>query len=236
MTTEESVRTLSTVVGIDLGAYRATHVDERLRRAVEREGLVDVLGLVRLLSGNAAARKRFRRSLAVSYTGLFRDPPQFELLGRDVLPALLDRERVLNIWSAGCADGSELYSVALLLDRAEAAERAILLGSDLIPENIEVAKLGVYDDTAMPSHLRQRMRWEQRDLVRDGPPPGRWHLVLCRNVAIYLAPSAKADLHAMLAGTLAPEGVLMLGRSERLANPRALGLDRIGPHLYQRRP
>ena len=233
MTTEESVRTLSTAAGIDLAAYRPAHVDERVRRAVEREGLDDAPALARLLSGNAAARSRFWRSLAVSYTGMFRDPHQFEILARDVLPDLLARERRLNIWSAGCSDGSELYSVALLLERAGAGDRAVLLGSDLLPENIDRARASRDGDESVAPHLLKRIRWEQRDLVRDGPPAGKWHLVLCRNVAIYFAQAAKDGLHAMLARTLAPRGVLMLGRSERIADPRSVGLERIGPHLYR---
>ena len=38
----------------------------------------------------------------------------------------------------------------------------------------------------------------------------------------------------MLAGALAPGGVLMLGRSERLADPATLGVRRIEPHVYER--
>jgi chemotaxis protein methyltransferase CheR len=221
-------------VGLDLAAYRAAHVEERVRRAIDREGLDDTAALARLLKANEPARGRFVRSVAVSYSGLFRDPEQFDALGREVLPKLLENARTINVWSAGCADGSELYSVALMLERGGAAERATFLGSDLLSENVELAERATYDGNAMPPHLRRRTRWEQRDLVRDGPPPGSWHIVLCRNVAIYLAPAAKADLYAMLAGALAPTGVLMIGRSERIAEPLAIGLERTGPHLYRR--
>jgi chemotaxis methyl-accepting protein methylase len=38
----------------------------------------------------------------------------------------------------------------------------------------------------------------------------------------------------MLAAVLAPGGVLMLGRSERLSDPASLGLRRMEPHVYER--
>lgn len=225
---------LSRAAGIDLGGYRPEHVTERVRRAVEREGLSGEWALVRLLEADPDARGRFRRSVAISVSHLFRDPAQFEFLEREVLPPLLAGGRRLSVWSAGCADGSELYSVAILLERLGALERSLLLGSDLLEENIAAARSGVRGNAVIPSALAGRLRWEQRDLLRDGPPPGRWRLVLCRNLAIYLAPAARERLHALLTGALAPEGVLLLGRSERLDEPARLGVERLAPHAYRK--
>jgi chemotaxis methyl-accepting protein methylase len=61
-----------------------------------------------------------------------------------------------------------------------------------------------------------------------------WHLVVCRNVAIYLTSVAKRRLHEALAGALAAGGLLLLGRSERLDDASALGVVRVGPHTYRR--
>lgn len=227
---------LSCAVGLDLGAYRAEHVSERVRRALERERAADLGQLVRIVASDASARGRFRRSIAVSVSGLFRDPAQFELLERELLPPLVAGGRRISVWSAGCADGSELHSVATLLERLGALERSFLLGSDLLDENLAVAGRGVYGDVVIPDHLRARARWERRDLVRDGAPPGKWRLVLCRNVAIYLAADAKRKLYEALASSLASNGVLLLGRSERLGDAASLGLERVGPHAYRRLP
>jgi chemotaxis protein methyltransferase CheR len=113
---------LSRATGLDLSAYRVEHVAERVRRALERERIASVEELMRLLARHAAARARFRRSVAVSVSGLFRDPAQFELLERELLPPLVERPGRVTVWSAGCADGSELYSVGILLDRLGALE------------------------------------------------------------------------------------------------------------------
>lgn len=225
---------LSRAAGLDLDAYRVEHVAARVRRALDREQVPTVEELARLLAGNAGARARFRRSVAVSVSGLFRDPAQFELLEQELLPPLLARPGRVTVWSAGCADGSELYSVAILLDRLGALDRALLLGSDVLDENLAVARDGVYGEAAIPNRLRRRVRWERRDLVGDGVPAGRWRLILCRNVAIYLSPAAKRILHESLAGALVPGGVLLLGRSERLPAPASMGLERVGPHAYRR--
>ena len=231
---DETLPVLSRAAGLELGAYREEHVAERVRRALEREQVDGVQGLIGLLAADRDARSRFRRSIAVSVSGLFRDPAQFELLEHELLPALLADGRRLRVWSAGCADGSELYSVAMLLERLGALDGAFLLGSDLLEENLAAAARGVYGEVTVPETLRARLRWERRDLVRDGAPAGAWKVVLCRNLAIYLTASAKRSLREALAGSLAPGGILMLGRSERQAEPQKLGLERVAPHVYRR--
>ena len=123
--TESVPAGLSDAAGLELTAYREAHVRERVRRALEREGVAGAGQLARLLKADPQARARFRRSVAISFSGLFRDPAQFELLERELLPPLLASEGRLRVWSAGCADGSELYSVAVLLQRLNALDRAL---------------------------------------------------------------------------------------------------------------
>lgn len=228
--------TLSAAAGLELEAYRAEHVAERIRRALERENLSAPAELVRLLRVDTAARIRFRRSVAISVSGLFRDPHQFALLERELLPPLLAKPGRIGVWSAGCADGSELYSVATLLDRAGALDRSLLLGSDVLEENLERARAGTYDGATMPVRLRERARWEQRDLLTSDPPAGCWRLIVCRNVAIYFRAEQRLELHERLTRALDPGGILLLGRSERLADPASLGMVRAGPHAYRRLP
>jgi chemotaxis protein methyltransferase CheR len=223
---------LSVAAELDLGAYRPEHVDERVRRALAREHVADLSALVEHLRRDARARARFRRAVAVPASRLFRDEEQFALLERRVLPDLAAAGAGIRAWSAGCAAGQELYSLALVLERMGHLDRADLLGSDLLEENVSAAARGA--DARVSAAVRARVRWEQRDLVADPPPSGRWALILCRNVGIYLAPPAKHALHAKLAGRLARGGYLMLGRAERVSDADALGLDRIAPHTYRR--
>jgi chemotaxis protein methyltransferase CheR len=233
-TVEAGTSELARAAGLALDAYRRDHVGERIRRALQREGVPDIGSLASLIARDQEARSRFRRSVAVSVSGLFRDPAQFDLLEGTLLPQLISGGRRISVWSAGCADGSELYSVAVLLQRLRALDRALLLGSDLLDENLAFARRGVYDGMSFPSSLRAHMRWERRDLVREGATPGRWRLILCRNLAIYLAPAAKRALHEVLAEALARGGFLLLGRSERISDPERIGLRRIAPHAYMR--
>jgi chemotaxis protein methyltransferase CheR len=184
------------------------------------------------LADDAALRLRLRRGIANSRTGAFRDPDQFRLLHDELLPPMLAAGGPVRVWSAGCSDGSELFSLAELFERLGAAGRAHLLGSDLLEENLAKARARAAE---APASVSRALRWERRDLVNDGAPPGRWQLVLCRNVAIYFNDEARDRLHGTLAAALAPGGVLLLGRSERLPRPDRLELVEVGPHAYRRR-
>jgi chemotaxis protein methyltransferase CheR len=219
---------------MDLLAYREEHVTERVSRALEREGIEGVGELAELLVVDEAARNRFRHSVAMVVSGLFRDPEQFHLLERELLPLVVGTRRQLRVWSAGCADGSELYSVGIVLAQLGLLENTSLLGSDLLAENVKLAEHGVYGDVQLPASLRARMRWEQRDLLREPPPTGKWGVILCRNLAIYLRGDAKERLHERLAGALAPGGVLLVGRSERIGKPARIGLEPVAAHAYRR--
>jgi chemotaxis protein methyltransferase CheR len=214
---------------LPLTSFRSEHVAEQVERACRREQVDDADGLARALGRDVEARRRFRRSVAISHSSLFRDPEQFALLEDVLLPRLLAGGSRLSAWSAGCSDGAELHTLALVLERMGALDRTLLLGSDLLEENLAAARAAEY-----PPALHARMRWERRDLAADGPPPGRWRLVLCRNVAIYLEPDARRRLYTTLASALALRGILLLGRSERLIDPLALGLRPAGPHAYER--
>jgi chemotaxis protein methyltransferase CheR len=225
------MRELSAACGFDLGTYRAEHVRDCMLRAREREEVKGAAELAELVRMDPRARDRLRRSVAVSVTGMFRDPDQFDLL-EERLPELAAAANPrISVWSAGCATGAELLSVGVLLERHGLLDDARLLGSDLLEENVAMARDGGPEPLGVSEAVRVRARWEVRDLVADGPPAGAWTLILCRNVAIYMNRTAKTALYDGLAGALARGGMLMLGRSESLLQS---GLERVAPRIYRR--
>ena len=230
--TADEVRALSEVSDLNLSMYRPAHVAARVGRALERADAVTVAELHELVGADPLVRAEFRRSVV---TGFFRDPEQFELLS-GYLASLRDVARP-RVWSAGCSTGRELWTMAVLLHQLGIADRAQLLGSDILEENITQAREGLedgeLDGRVLPSDAHAE--FEVRDIVEKGPPGNGWDVVVCRNMAIYLDTDVRLRLHEMLAACLEPGGLLLLGRSERLSDARALGMELLGPHLYRKR-
>jgi len=192
-------------------------------------------------------------ALLIGATEFFRDAEVFEELRRHVIPALGSRDGALRVWSAGCSNGAELYSVGMCLGEAGLLERASLLGTDCRPAVIEEARAGRYArrfSSSIPAELvrayfpehsgtrlgeardllRSRITWQTDDLTRSAAP-GPWHLVLCRNVAIYLAAPAAAGMFDRICRSIAPGGFLIVGRAER--PPVQSGLVRVNRCVYR---
>lgn len=91
-------------------------VDDRMV-AVGAEGHGDYLGI---LETSPDEVNRLVEALTIKVSSFFRDPLVFEYLGDVVLPSLFGAGAEAagtgpRIWSAGCANGEEPYSVAILL-------------------------------------------------------------------------------------------------------------------------
>ena len=191
-------------------------------------------------------------TLLIGVTHFFRDAHVFDHLAERVLPRLAARCRRLRVWSVGCSDGPELYSLAMLLADLGLLDRCDLLGTDCRPDAVERARQGFYDDAAVrgiPAALRDRHmnceggHWRVGQRLRDAAQwrttdilalrePGLWDLVLCRNLAIYLQPPAAAGLWRRLEAAVRPGGVLALGKAERPDCARQF--IELGPCLYHR--
>lgn len=185
-------------------------------------------------------------------TDFFRDEAVFERLDQKVLPTLLGRHPRLRIWSAACSDGPELYSIAMLLAEQGRLADCELLGTDCREDAITSAQAGFYatervvaikprwrerfvSETASIAEiiepLRQTVRWKVANIFA-GVEQGPWHLILWRNMAIYLEPAIAEDVWRQLCAELAPGGFLVTGKADYA--PQGLPLVRIGNCIYRK--
>jgi chemotaxis protein methyltransferase CheR len=78
--------------------------------------------------------------------------------------------------------------------------------------------------------LKRMVRFENGDLLRMAVPTARYDVVFCRNTVIYFTEEVRDALHERLVKALSPGGYLVVGTSERVADPRGLGLT--SPHHF----
>jgi hypothetical protein len=86
--------------------------------------------LARRLATDAAAERDLLDRVTLQESSWFRDEPAWTALRDVVLPAALARDPALEVWSAGCANGQEAWSLAMLLEELGAA-RARVVASDV---------------------------------------------------------------------------------------------------------
>ena len=198
------------------------------------------------LAGDPVAFQELLDCVTVQESGFFRHPDQFAALGREVLPSL---EGPVVVWSAGCANGQEAYSLAMELAASGRPDWEVL-ATDISAAAVARARAARYTTAELaglpPAHrrwlrpagdrwevdpaLRRRVRVEQANLTTRFPaPPGRCQVVFCRNVLIYLTSEVTRSFIDRLSSWLAPGGLVFLGYSETMVAPTdRLRLDRVG--------
>jgi chemotaxis methyl-accepting protein methylase len=239
--------------GLGARHYRAAALRRRLPACLRALRAPNVAHARRLLRHQPRLIRVAIDALLLGVTEFFRDEPVYACLARE-LPAMLERTTHVRVWSAACSEGAELYSVAMLLTEIESLDRCELLGTDCRAGAIATASAGSYgavalrglsvqrlarffesraDDSPRPisAALRGSTTWRQADVL-DAVQPGPWHLVLCRNMAMYLEPDAAERLWRRLAAELAPGGLLVVGKAERPHG--AAGITPVGPCVYRR--
>jgi chemotaxis protein methyltransferase CheR len=201
---------------------------------MRREHLHDVPALINLLDEDPEIRTNLRRAIAVSTTGLFRDPTQLRWLDREVMPSLTTGATHMRVWSAGCSAGEEAFTLATMLEWHGMLARSEVIGSDILEESLAEGDSGMVGGARIPANLRGRVKWDKRDLTSEGPPGGEFDLVLCRNLMSFLNPVAAEAVGRTLAASVALGGVVALGRDERIEGATGLGLVAIAPNTYRR--
>ena len=200
--------------------------------------------VARLASGSAPAlADRVIEALLNNETYFFRDRLPFDLLlggPLDRLEKARAAERRLSIWCAGCSTGQEVYSLAMSFAEQEPRWRGWkidIVGTDISRAAIDQASSGRYsqfevqrglpvkqmirwfgEDGAgqwrVAEPLRSAVRFEVRGIAERAPLPGRFDIILCRNLLLYFSDSMRRLAFTRLAESIAGDGTLMLGAGE----------------------
>ncbi len=149
----------------------------------------------------------------------------------------------VRIWSAACSTGQELYSIAIAVRESFGNLKGYdvrLLGTDISDEVVAKASRGIYNKMEIerglaPDALNRNFEktgseWKIKDEIRALATfkhlnllepfafPGKFDIVFCRNVAIYFVTDDRKKLYTNIGKTLAPDGYLIIGATESLAN------------------
>lgn len=241
------------LTGIDLEAYQPTQMMRRLNTMMGRAGVKDYTSYASLLSRDRQRLEEFRDFITINVSEFFRNPDKFEELERRFIPELMSSNQRLKIWSAGCSNGAEPYSVAIILADSGCGAQPIL-ATDVDPSIIAKARAARYELKDLKNVSERRLRTyflregdtytvnpEVRSMVRfethnllDDEFEKDFDLILCRNVAIYFVESRKQSLYSRLSSSLRQGGILFLGGSECILTPAEFGLERVSPLFYRR--
>ena len=165
--------------GIHIDKNKVTLLSNRIRRRVNAGGFENFDVYYRFLTSADGASELggFLDAITTNETYFFRTQKHFDWLSGDWLAEQVARQRAgqrkrqLRIWSAGCANGSEPYSIAICL--AENLYRLRdwsleVVGTDISEEMLEAARSGIFKSRAIDEvPERQRRRYFQNPTDND---------------------------------------------------------------------
>lgn len=212
-------------------------------------------------SGDTNEKTELISALTTNVTSFFREPHHFKILMEQVIPELKKRLELgepVRIWSAGCSRGHEPYSIAMQLYDAIpnlAIYDLKILATDIDPKVLLFARQGVYDTTELANlpdgykekffsktlsgaqintEIRQLIKFNPLNLLKDWPMKNQFDLIFCRNVVIYFDQDTQDSLWPKFQNANRKEGWLFIGHSERLTNAVAPDYRSAGMTAYQK--
>jgi len=227
----------------DFRSYARASIKRRLTQAREQLGVASISALQEALLHDPSMLQKLLAYLTVQVSEMFRDPSYFRALREKVVPHLRTYPS-LKVWVAGCSQGEELYSLAILFREEGLEERTIFYATDIAPEALRAAEAGVYPMDRMrkftenhqksggrsslsdyytadygrailDKSLRSRVVFSDHSLVTDAVF-GEMHLISCRNVLIYFDRALQDRAIGLFRHSLARKGFLGLGSKESL--------------------
>lgn len=192
-----------------------------------------VSSYVDMVESEPAAFEELLDRVTVQHSGFFRDQAQFTALA-ELLSTSRDAPR--TAWSAGCGNGQEPFSIAMVL--AEAGHRSWqVVATDVSFHALARVKAATYSESEIQGlSLERRARYlnagqdgylvgdQLRRMVRtahqnlnhagvEGSIPS-CDVVFCRNVLMYFGPADTEACLRRIAHRMAPGGHLFLGHSD----------------------
>ena len=230
--------------GLTLSPDKAYLLENRLMAVARKWGMNDIEGLAATVRGapNEELLREITEAMTTNETLFFRDQSPFDQLEKVVLPRLLEARkntRHVRIWSAGCSSGQEPYSIAMVIKQLGSAFenwRVDILATDISRTMLDKARAGLYtqfevqrglpiamlmkyfsqagDKWELDPGIRAMVNFDEFNLLNDPTPLGRFDVVFCRNVLIYLDQPTKARVLENICRLMPEDGLLYMGGAE----------------------
>lgn len=227
----------------DFRHYAGASIKRRLRQARTQLGFASFSALQDAVLHEPAMMPRLLDFLTVQVSEMFRDPDYFRAIREKVVPHLKTYPS-LKIWIAGCSQGEELHSFAILFREEGLFDRTLFYATDINPAALEAAASGVYSldriRTFTENHqksggksslsdyytaaygravfdksLRSKVVFSDHSLVTDAVF-AELQFISCRNVLIYFDRPLQDRAVGLFRDSLARKGFLGLGSKESL--------------------
>ena len=248
------------ITGIDIEYYKERQMKRRIDSLIKRHKYSSYEEYLFYMEKNPSLLKEFTNYLTINVSEFFRNPEQWQVLKKEILPVLInERGNNIKVWCCASAAGEEPYSLAILFsllkeDKEYKDVDFKVIASDIDERCLEKCKDGIYDEKTLsnvPLHIRMRCFREKegkfiiskdiKDMVEfrkidiiHGDYVKECDLILCRNVVIYLNSEGRDIVYNKLSKSLNKNGVLFIGSTEQIVEYKKMGYSHLKPFFYKK--
>lgn len=254
--------------GIHLGSQKRILVAGRLSKRVRQLGLSSFKQYFELLRTDSSGDElsEFINRITTNHSFFYREKDHFDYLTKVILPEIrgkikADAHYPMRMWSAGCASGEEVFTLAMVLREyfGSALETmdSGLLATDISLAALKNAQAGTYpiakiqelpvpmrkayfretepDSFVVVPDLRRMVLFKRLNLMSEKFPfKTGFDVIFCRNVMIYFDQGSRARLISAFYEHVKPGGYLFIGHSESIQRSDC-PFDYVQPAIYRKR-
>lgn len=254
--------------GIRMPPSKKMFLEGRIRRHLSALGFATINEYCKWLfddGGLVQDEAALLDAVTTNKTEFFRERHHLEFVRNVILPdfrAPSSRsQRPLLIWSAGCSNGAESYSLAMICEdfcRTDSGFRFEILASDISTQILRLAARAIYphsaigpvpmelrkryllhdpgsDEVRIVPDLRRKVKFKHHNLMDEPYPASHaMDIVFCRNLLIYFDRPTQRTVLSRLCRFLRPGGYLFLGHSEGSIADLKLPLRPVGATIFVR--
>jgi chemotaxis protein methyltransferase CheR len=230
--------------GLDFRHYREEVLKRRLALRMRLNKVESYADYLRLLINKPEEYEKLFEILCINVSEFFRDPEVWESLKvilENLIRQKIKEKKPLRIWSAGCANGEEPYSLAILTREILKKMNALEYLPEIIATDIDRQTLKTAENA---EYIKESLKNVREELLKTyfSALEGRYRLnpeiknmvklqyldlisqenitdtdiVLCRNVFIYFTRSLQEQLLMKFYKSLIPNGYLVMGKVETM--------------------
>lgn len=241
-------------LGVDFTEYRLPCLKRRIDSRVRLNHLQNYREYTNFLDHNTVELQQLLKTLTIHLTEFFRDKSAWDLIGQKIIPLIIEqkliqKERNINVWSAGSSSGEEAYTLAILFHTvlSQQAQNFSLkiYGTDIDKDSLQKAVQGSYSAKSMRhvpmkilqnyfdfdgnnyqinEDIRKLTIFQYNDLI-SSELKIPMDLIVCRNVLIYFNRNLQVKILEKFNTILKNNSFLMLGKTESIVYPSPTNLN-----------
>jgi len=240
---EQFIKEAALLLDLQWRRFKRGGIKRKVERRITELGLSRFEDYLLRIKNDPEEKSCLSQILTVTITRFFRDKEVFDILENSILPSMVDRKGAgdFKIWSIGCANGEEPYSLSMLwkerFEEKFPPIRLTLLATDINEKLLRRGREGRYKKSSLKEipegilqkffeiedgfyildrSIRESVEFIKHDIIHEEPFSGM-DIVFCRNLAFtYFSKECQMGVLKKIVASLKENGYLIIGREESL--------------------